>query len=256
MPKVEWDYSDLAATYDQRADYSLTAIENVVSRIGCTPRKPVADIGAGTGKLSVPLGKLGLTVHSVEPNKNMRELGINNTKNLSVNWHEGTAEETTLPKTSFYATFFGSSFNVVGQTAALNECLRILVPGGWFVCIWNHRDLNDPLQNRIEKIIKSNIEDYDYGSRRKDPSDTIRKSGFFEKVEFVEDSFNIFVKKDNAVDAWKSHATLARQAKDSFDYIIQEIEKQIPEGTIKVPYTTRIWFSQLSADDVHDATTE
>ena len=68
MPKVEWDYSDRAATYNQRADYSLTAIENVVSRIGCAPWKPVADIGAGTGKLSVPLGKLGLTVHSVEPN--------------------------------------------------------------------------------------------------------------------------------------------------------------------------------------------
>ena len=64
------------------------------------------------------------------------------------------------------------------------------------------------------------------------------------------------MKKDNVVNAWKSHATLARQAKDSFDYIIQEIEKQIPEGTIKVPYTTRIWFSQLSADAVHYATTE
>ena len=53
---------------------------------------------------------------------------------------------------------------------------------------------------------------------------------------------------DDIIDAWRSHATLARQAKDSFDFVIKEIEKDLIEEEIEVPYTTRIWFSQLSVD--------
>ena len=110
--------------------------------MGCAPGKPVADIGAGTGKLTKELLKQGLTVKSVEPNAAMRAIGIQNTKGQSVTWSVGTGEETGLPTCSVYSAFFGSSFNVVNQSRALVEVTRILVPNGWFACMWNHRDLN------------------------------------------------------------------------------------------------------------------
>ena len=247
---VNWDYTEHASHYDKRADYSYDAIAELVSTLGCSPQKPVADIGAGTGKLTKELLKHGLTINSVEPNDAMREIGIRNTRGKSASWSAGTGEATGLPAKSVNAVFFGSSFNVVDQKAALSEVARILVPHGWFACMWNHRNLNDPVQQKIESIIKSFIPAYSYGTRREDPTNIIDSSGYFSAVKSIEGSFNWEMPKSDIIVAWKSHATLRRQAGSDaiFDRIIGEISNNLetlPEK-ISVPYTTRIYFAQLT----------
>jgi SAM-dependent methyltransferase len=218
--------------------------------MGCAPGKPVADIGAGTGKLTKELLKLGLTVKSVEPNDAMRAIGIQNTKSPSGSWSVGTGEATGLPSSSVYAVFFGSSFNVVNQSLALLEATRILSPNGWFACMWNHRDLSDPIQQKVESIIKSFIPHYSYGLRREDPTATINSSGYFSEVKSIERSFGWSMPRADIVAAWKSHATLRRQAgSDSlFDSIVKNISRYLDRlpDQIEVPYTTRIYFSQMT----------
>jgi ubiquinone/menaquinone biosynthesis C-methylase UbiE len=249
-PKVSWDYTEHASHYDKRADYSGDAIKNLLKAIGCTPSRPVADIGAGTGKLTKELLKHGLTVSSVEPNDAMRTIGIQNTKGKSATWSVGTGEATGLPTSSVYAVFFGSSFNVVDQSLALSEVSRILVPKGWFACMWNHRDLDDPVQERIESIIKSSLPTYSYGSRREDPTNIINASGHFSAAKSIEGRFVWKMPTSDVVVAWKSHATLKRQAgSDSvFNNIIREIASYLDKlpQFIDVPYTTRIYFAQKS----------
>jgi ubiquinone/menaquinone biosynthesis C-methylase UbiE len=247
-PKVSWDYTEHASHYDKRADYSCDAIKNLLKAIGCDPSRLVADIGAGTGKLTKELLKHGLTVSSIEPNDAMRTIGIQNTKGKSVTWSVGTGEATGLPTSSVYAVFFGSSFNVVDQSLALSETSRILVPKGWFACMWNHRDLDDPIQQRIESIIKSSIPTYSYGSRREDPTHVINTSGHFAATKSIEGSFVSKMPKSDVIVAWKSHATLKRQAGNeaAFNSIIKQIAsylEKLPE-IIDVPYTTRIHFAQ------------
>jgi ubiquinone/menaquinone biosynthesis C-methylase UbiE len=247
--QVSWDYTEHASHYDKRADYSYEAITDLVTAMGCAPEKPVADIGAGTGKLTKELLKQGLTVKSVEPNAAMRAIGIQNTKGQSVTWSVGTGEETGLPTSSVYSAFFGSSFNVVNQSRALVEVTRILVPNGWFACMWNHRDLNDPIQQSIESIIKAFIPVYSYGLRREDPTTTINASGYFADTKSSEHSFVWPMPKSDIIVAWKSHATLRRQAGSDFifDNIIKEISKYMAPlpATIDVPYTTRIYSAQM-----------
>jgi hypothetical protein len=56
--------------------------------------------------------------------------------------------------------------------------------------------------------------------------------------------------KTDIIVAWKSHATLKRQAGSDalFDRVIADITKYLasmPEN-IDVPYTTRIYFAQLA----------
>jgi hypothetical protein len=136
----------------------------------------------------------------------------------------------------------------VDQGRALTEACRILVPGGWFACLWNHRDLDDPVQQRIESIIKSSIPSYSYGSRREDPTNIISTSGRFSDARSIEGSFVWKMPKSDVIVAWKSHATLKRQAgSDSvYDGIIREIASyliELPE-ILDVPYTTRIYFAQ------------
>ena len=113
--KTDWDYTDRAHTYDQRADYSVDAISKLLDQTGCNQETPVADIGAGTGKLTKMLLGNKLTVRAVEPNDNMRMYGIKNTADDNVIWTEGVGEKTGLDDSCVYAAFFGSSFNVVDQ---------------------------------------------------------------------------------------------------------------------------------------------
>jgi ubiquinone/menaquinone biosynthesis C-methylase UbiE len=248
-PAVTWDYTEHAAHYDRRADYSEAAIKKLIQITGCSPGKPVADIGAGTGKLTKELLKQGLTVMSVEPNKAMREIGVKNTLGKSVTWSVGTGEKTGLPARSAHAAFFGSSFNVVDQVAALREVARILVPRAWFGCMWNHRDLEDKIQKDIESIIQSIIPSYSYGLRREDPTAVIDGSGLFAKSMSLEGKFSTKMTRSDIIVAWKSHATLRRQAENdrTFSDIIEKIEHYLAGkgDPVIVPYATRIYYAQM-----------
>lgn len=243
---VNWDYTQRATTYDKRPDYAKTAVFELIDKAQLSAGDPVADIGAGTGKLTRLLLERGLRVHAVEPNDNMRAYGIKNTKESNVTWTVGTGEETGLDSQSVKAVFFGSSFNVVDQKATLEECARILKTGGTFACMWNHRDLDDPLQKAVEETIKNMVPNYSYGKRRQDPSAVIDECGQFEPVEAIEKSFSCVVDKDDWIDAWRSHETLARQAGNDFDRVVAAIEELVKDKTqLSVPYSTRIWTTRL-----------
>ena len=244
--KTKWDYSDRAATYDKRANYSNLAINQLLENLKVSDEHLIADIGAGTGKLSIPLLKKNLNVICVEPNKNIREIGISNTERLNASWIEGTGENTTLDDNSVDFVFFGSSFNVLDQDKALLETKRILKKNGAFACMWNHRDLLDNKQKKIENIIKKFIPQYDYGKRRESPTDIINKSSFFAKVQRIEKNFIVKMSTKDIVEAWESHETLARQAKNDFKKIISEIKKLLENDNFHdVPYSTKIWYAHL-----------
>ena len=243
---TDWDYSDRAHTYDKRADYSGAAVAKLLRATGCEPGTRVADVGAGTGKLTKDLLKYGLSVVSIEPNDNMRKYGEKNTEGSDVTWMAGVGEHTGLHESSVAAAFFGSSFNVVDQATALDEVARIVQPGGWFACMWNHRDTEDPCQNRIEQVIHSYIPSYDYGLRRQNPSEIIQRSGHFGEVGEIEERFVVKMRNEDIVEAWRSHDTLFRQADGLFEEVILAISGELDGTETEVPYFTRIWFAQIS----------
>ena len=244
--KTEWDYTQRAATYDKRANYSDNAINDLLVSLKVSQNDIIADIGAGTGKLSVPLLEKGFKLICIEPNSNMRNIGIENTKKYNVEWIEGTGEKTTLRDKSVDHVFFGSSFNVLNQSKALIETNRILKNNGSFACMWNHRDLQDPTQKKIENIIKSFIVNYDYGKRRQNPKVLINESCLFKKVHNIERNFSVVMDTIDIIEAWESHETLSRQAKDDFEKIIIEIKDLLKKNkSYSIPYTTKIWYSKI-----------
>jgi ubiquinone/menaquinone biosynthesis C-methylase UbiE len=242
---VSWNYTDLAAHYDKRADYSPKAIGRLLMSTGIASSAAIADIGAGTAKLALPLAHRGYRVFAVEPNAAMRKLGILNSRGANVTWCDGTAEDSGLTAGAFQLVTFGSSFNVVDQARSLVEVDRILKPSGWIACLWNHRDLLDPVQAEIEALIRQQIPQYQYGNRRQDPAPAIAAAGIFGSVSTIEEYFSVDISRIDYVEAWRSHATLHRQAGDGFCAIISKIESIVSKfTTLSIPYFTRIWYAQ------------
>lgn len=244
---MHWDYTKLAKHYDKRPDYSSAALKTLFDDIDLGAAWLVVDMGAGTGKLTRQLSNTGCEIAAVEPNTAMRRIGMNNIQEQNCRWLDTVAEQTGLPSASFDLVIFGSSFNVVDQGKALQESARLLRPGGWFACLWNHRDLTDALQQAAEEIILSCLPDYDYGTRRQDQVQVIDDSGFFGEVQKIEARFLRELDALTYVDAWRSHATLARQSGDLFPKIIGAIEELVSGlNMIEVPYQTRIWYVRKS----------
>jgi ubiquinone/menaquinone biosynthesis C-methylase UbiE len=247
--KTEWDYTDLARAYLKRPDYADTAVDALLERAAVRRGARVCDVGAGVAHLTLKLLERGLRVVAVEPNDAMRALGRERTAGRypDAAWFEGTGEETGQPSGSFSLVTFGSSFNVTDRPRALRESVRILLPHGWFACMFNHRDLSDPLQDEIERAIKRQLPEYRYGTRREDQTPAIQQSGLFGKVEVIEGRVVHRQSLCDCLEAWRSHATLERQAGARFASVVDSIASVLDAhggSVIEIPYTTRIWLAQ------------
>jgi len=221
----------------------------MLSVAGAEKRDKFCDVGAGVAHLTLMLAVRNLDVVAVEPNDAMRANGIKRTEKFgNVLWHEGTGEATGQSEQSFDMVTFGSSFNVCDRQQALIETARILKPRGWFACMWNHRQLDDPIQSRIESIIKEKVPDYGYGTRREDQTAVIDASGLFGPVVHLDSRVMYQQTILECVEAWRSHATLERQAGVAFHDVVAAIESYLLSlGTpsIQIPYSTNIWVAQL-----------
>lgn len=251
--QTTWNYTKLANAYIKRPDYSFEAIDKMCNLMNISAQDKTCDIGAGAGHLTIELGKRGMQIHAIEPNDAMRENGIVRTKNMkNVSWSKGTAEQTNQGDNQFNAVTFGSSFNVCDQRRALAESLRICKSSGWFACMWNHRDLDDPIQKNIEAIIKSNLPNYNYGLRRQDQAPILESSNLFDLIEFIEGNVTHEQSIAECVEAWRSHGTLYRETNEHdelFGKIICEIESYLNSlgvEKITIPYETRIWVAKFS----------
>ena len=245
---LAWDYTRLAQTYASRPDYSPRGVQAMLAIAGVGQGDFACDVGAGSAHLTLHLLRHGLRVDAVEPNAAMMEVGVGRTAHhRNVEWCRAPGEDTKRPSGAYDLVTFGSSFNVVDQALAMKETVRLLKPDGWFSCMWNHRDLNDQLQNEVEQIIGDLVPGYDYGTRRADQAPVLRASGLFHEPFFILAPVSHEIAVDDWIAAWRSHATLARQAGDKMEAVVSAIElllRRKRRASIAVPYVTSIWVAQ------------
>lgn len=149
-------HSDSPLYRKVRPAYPPEVLERLLQAVGGSRRvsEPlrIADIGAGTGKLSVMLADAGVHVEAVEPSQQMlAQMPAHH------NIHQvcATGESTTLGRGSCDAVTFAQSWHWMDAEAAAVEAARIATDCGVVGIVWNQLDVSRPWVHRLSRIMRS-----------------------------------------------------------------------------------------------------
>lgn len=248
------DFSNLAQQYIHRPAYNDHLLKTLLLYTGYLqkPDFKVADVGAGTGKLTKMLLEKGLSVAAVEPNDAMRAEGIKYTDGFDVSWMAGSGEETGLPDGSLDWIIMASSFHWTNPEKSLPEFSRILKPGGYFTAVWNPRniessELHSGIEHKIYEIAP-NIKRVSSGSKSttKKWEEILISTGHFSNVIFMEVDHCEIMSRERYLGAWQSVNDIQTQAGDkNWKIIMDMIRSEIKHlDEIEVPYKNRAWTAQ------------
>ncbi|MDE7417585.1 MAG: class I SAM-dependent methyltransferase [Lachnospiraceae bacterium] len=247
------DFTELAKFYVDRPGYSLILLNYIKTYIKDKLGRDivVADVGAGTGKLTENLEQIGLTGYAVEPNDAMRQEGINIFAGKNTfEWKEGAAEATGIPDNCVDWVLMGSSFHWTDAPKATEEFRRILRPGGFFTAIWNPRDIQrSDIHKKIEDMIYKEVPNMNRVSSGNviTTEMMVQKVGdHFKDLIFMECMHDELMSKERYMNIWKSVNDIRVQAgEDGFQRILDNIEDILKDySEISVPYKSRAWTVQ------------
>lgn len=123
-----------ASTYERgRPEYPDEAIAWLIG-----DARRVVDVGAGTGKLTRVIARLGREVTAVEPDAGMRAQFEEAVPGVEV--LDGSGERIPLPDTSCDAVTFGQAWHWVDPLAGSLEAGRVLAADGVLGLVWNTKD--------------------------------------------------------------------------------------------------------------------
>ena len=132
-------FGSAAAAYaEHRPDYAEAAVRWALEPVRSGVPLRVLDLGAGTGKLTATLVRVGAEVTAVEPDPAMlaelrRSLG-------TVRSLPGSAEDIPLPDASVDAVVVGQAMHWFDLDRAIPEIARVLAGGGVLAAVWNVDD--------------------------------------------------------------------------------------------------------------------
>ncbi|MDV8021106.1 class I SAM-dependent methyltransferase [Rhodococcus sp. IEGM 1330] len=146
-------FGAVADVYESaRPEYPSAAVEWLLEpALGAGRRPLVADVGAGTGKLTRIITAAGCDAVAVDPDPAM--LDALRVAVPGVPAHVGTAESLPLDDGSVDAVLLGQAWHWVEPVAASREIGRVLRPGGTLGLIWNIRDESEPWVRRLNSVV-------------------------------------------------------------------------------------------------------
>jgi SAM-dependent methyltransferase len=124
-----WVFNRLAEDYRARPGYPAALVSRLVALAGGAGRR-VAELGAGTGLVALPLAGAGLAVHAVEPAQAMLAVLAEDASALPLTPVHAAAESTGLPTGGFDLVVLADALQWVDLEACASEAARLLAPGG------------------------------------------------------------------------------------------------------------------------------
>ncbi len=244
-------FSDRVENYVRfRPGYPAEVLALLRAECGLEPNHIIADIASGTGAFTRLLLENGNSVFAVEPNPEMREMGLQQLESydrfVSI---AGTAEETTLRTASVDFVTAAQAAHWFDLPRARAEFARVLRPDGWCVLLWNERrTASTPFLRDYEQLLL----DYgtDYKEVRHERTTAVIHEFFApqpyrERVFAMEQRFDyegvagrLLSSSYAPLDGHPSHAPMMRELRRIFDL-------HAVEGKAEFEYDTRVFWGRL-----------
>src|SRR5205809_8113404 len=233
-----------------RPGYPSQVLELLTAECGLKPSSIVADIASGTGILTRVLLENGNRVFGVEPNPEMRRAG----EQLLARYPgftsvAGSAEATTLDDHSVDIVTAAQAAHWFDREKARREFVRILVPGGWTMLLWNERDTHTtPFLREYEQLLLTYGTDY-REVRHEDTTDAI--DSFFAPSPFQAKVFHYRQELDaEALEGRLLSSSYTPQPEDaSYESMLRELrgifDRYQRNGRVSLEYTTRVYYGRL-----------
>ena len=201
----------------------------------------VADIGAGTGKMSESLARAGLLVDAVEPSEAMRAQA---SSIEGVTWHDGVAEQTGLPNDLYDIVVFAQSWHWVDSERAGLEAARILAPGGALGIVWNQMDVSIPWVHRLTRIMRSG----DVHRPDKPPT----PGGGFAPMTLTQVAWEDRMTPEQILTLGTTRSSYIRSSEagrarmqENLRWYLYEHLGYAPRELVTIPYATLVWLTHL-----------
>lgn len=134
-----------------RPSYPPDAVAWFVERLRLAPGRRVADVAAGTGKLTRLLVPTGAELLAVEPVPGMRATFHGLLPDVAI--VAGTAEALPFAAASFDAITVAQAWHWFDHERASAEAARVLRSGGRLGLVWNARDRTEPWVDEVWSIM-------------------------------------------------------------------------------------------------------
>ncbi len=213
-----------------------------------------ADVGAGTGKMTLQLLERGLDVRVVEPAEAMRaqlaracdEAG-HRVDGERLDVLATTGEETGLESESVDLVVYAQSWHWLDPERAGDEAARILRPGGAVGAVWNQMDVTVPWVHRLTRIMRSGDV-----HRVDDPP---RFGEHFEEPTLVAVAWEDRVTPEALMELGTTRSSYLRSDLANREhmqanlrwYLFEELGFT-PGREVTVPYSTLVWTARISGE--------
>ena len=142
---------------EHRPGYAEAAVRWALEPVWARRPLRVIDLGAGTGKLTATLIRLGAEVTAVEPDPKMLAVLQRDLEEVaSAQVRPGHAEEIPVPDGAADAVVAGQAMHWFDMDRALPEIARVLSPGGVLAGLWNVDDDRVDWVAELARISKHN----------------------------------------------------------------------------------------------------
>jgi SAM-dependent methyltransferase len=240
-----------AAEYDAaRPSYPAAIYDILEAQARGLANKVVGDGGAGTGVVSRQLLALDADVIAFDPGVGMLRRARGRTPALRALIAEAGAIP--LRANALDLLCFGQSWHWVEQQRGVVEAARVLKPGGWWAAWWNHPWADsEEWFDAFCTLLETRCAGYSRGSRDVDwCAEAVAASSLF----LAPQRHVVDWERRVAIEDWlmdlRSHSYVIELGESQAAHLIADVEavlrRRFKDGTMTVPYATRLWTAQLA----------
>lgn len=245
-------FGEVADLYDRhRPGYPDELFDELMKFARLGPGDTALEIGAGTGKATVPLVRRGLRITAVEPNHQMVEVArANLAETAGATLVESSFEEWEPGPVYYRLIFSAQAWHWVSPEIGFAKASGLLVPSGTLALFWNRPDpSNEGIESELDALYRRFAPNLAFGlpgEREVDRAKEIEASGHFGPVTVREFRWE----RNYSVEEYK--ALLRTQSDhrmlgpDALEQLLQGVGEVLQNagGSFPAPYVTRLYLAR------------